>query len=33
MRRILLWTVLPAAATVAGVVGWFALIPGRSGAG
>ncbi len=33
MRKTALWTGLPAAAAVAGVVMWFTLVPGRSGAG
>ena len=33
MRRIALWTGLPAVATIIGVGLWFTAIPGRSGAG
>lgn len=33
MRKVALWAGLPAAAGVLGVVLWFTLIPGRSGAG
>ncbi|MDB5309512.1 MAG: hypothetical protein JWO38_3714 [Gemmataceae bacterium] len=33
MRKVVLWSGVPAGAVVAGVVLWFTLIPGRSGAG
>lgn len=33
MRKLTLWTGLPAVATVLGVTLWFTLVPGRSGAG
>jgi hypothetical protein len=33
MRKAALWAGLPAVAAGAGVVLWFVLIPGRSGAG
>ena len=33
MRRIALWTGLPAVATTIGVTLWFILLPGRSSAG
>jgi hypothetical protein len=33
MRKVALWAGLPAVAAAVGVVLWFTLIPGRSGAG
>lgn len=33
MRKVALWAGVPAVAAVVGVGLWFALIPGRSGAG
>ena len=33
VRRTALWVGLPAFFAVGGIVTWFALIPGRSGAG
>jgi hypothetical protein len=33
MRKDAFWAALPALASVLGVVAWFTLIPGRSGAG
>jgi hypothetical protein len=33
MQKAAIWAGLPAVATVLGVVLWFILVPGRSGAG